>query len=382
MHDGPRVPMLDLAPALAPLRSEVDAAIRRVLDSGQFVLGRELESFESAFAREAGAQHAIACASGSDALLLALMARGVGPGDQVICPSFSFFASASAIARLGATPVFADVDEGSFALDPGSVAAAAASCTRLRAIVVVHLFGACAASDALARVAERAGTALVHDAAQAAGSRDASGRAIGARGELAAWSFYPSKNLGALGDGGAITTNDAALADRLRALRVHGASARYAHEHLGINSRLDALQAAVLAVKLPHLERWVRERVEIARDYDARFAGCEGVRTPAACAPPARHAYHQYVVRVPARLRDALRGGLAARGVETAVYYPTPLHEQPALRALAATPVPLDGARRATSEVLALPIHPGLAPEARAHVADSLRAVLAAVASA
>lgn len=379
MHDGPRVPMLDLSPALAELRSDVDAALRRVLDHTRFVLGDEVERFEQAFAREVGARHAIACASGSDALLLSLMALDVGPGDQVVCPSFSFFATAAAIARLGATPVFADVDARTACLDPQSAADAARACSSLRAIVAVHLFGDCAPSEALADVAARAGAALVHDAAQAAGARDASGRSVGARGELAAWSFYPSKNLGALGDGGAITTDDDVRAARLRALRVHGARARYRHDELGINSRLDALQAAVLSVKLPHLERWITERTAIADDYDARLGGCAALRLPARPAPPARHARHQYVVRVPATLRDALRDALDARGIETAAYYAAPLHAQRALRGRALAPVALDATERLAAEVVALPIYPGLAPAARARVVDALLDALASL---
>jgi dTDP-4-amino-4,6-dideoxygalactose transaminase len=382
-----RVPVLDLRAQYETIRDEVRAAVDRVFESQAFVLGPEVEAFEHEIAHHCEARFAIGCSSGSDALLLALEAIGVGPGDEVICPSFTFFATAGSIARLGARPVFADIEPESFAIAPDAVRDAAARCKRLRAIVPVHLYGRPADLDALCAIAAERGVPIVEDAAQAIGARDASGRRIGARGFVACFSFYPSKNLGGAGEGGLLTTDDEALAARLVRLRVHGSSRRYVHEELGMNARLDALQAAVLRVKLRHLDGWNEARRRHAEAYDDAFAkaGAEPgarpfapgelpLRTQAPVAPPAVHAHHQYVVRVPGTRRDALRAALDARGVGTDVYYPMGLHQQTCFAALAHPPLP--ETERAAREVLALPIYPELSDAQRDHVVRSLVACL------
>ena len=359
-----QVRLIDLEPRLRAVRPQLDAAIARVLDRGRFVLGEEVERFESAFAALCGAEHAIGCASGSDALLLSLLSLGVGPGDQVIVPSLTFVSCATAVTRLGADVVFADIDRKSLTLDPASVAEAAARCPQLRAIVPVHLFGHCAEGDALRAVAERHGAALVQDAAQAVGARDAKGAAPGASGELTTFSFYPTKNLGALGDAGAITTSDAAHDERLRALRVHGTRPQERGPAIGFNSRLDELQAAALCILLPGLELDVVRRNACADDYDARFTAAAaaelGLHTPPRPGPGARHAFHHYVIRVPAARRDSLATALAEAGVETARYYRVPLHQQAAFQARRALDTPLAETERASLELLALPVHAGL----------------------
>lgn len=367
-----RIRLIDLEPRLRAVRPQLDAAIARVLDRGHFVLDDEGELFESALAALAGAEHAIGCASGSDALLLSLLSLGVGPGDQVIVPSLTFVSSATAVTRLGAEVVFADVDAESLTLDPASAAEAAARCPRLRAILPVHLFGRCAEGDALRGVAERSGAVLLHDAAQAVGARDDKGAAPGASGELTTFSFYPTKNLGALGDAGAITTSDAVHDARLRALRVHGAGLPDHASAIGINSRLDEIQAAVLMVLLPGLEQDVVRRNACADDYDIRFAEAAadelGLQTPHRPGPGARHAFHQYVIRVPAPRRDPLAAALARAGVETARYYRVPLHRHPAFRAGRTLDAPLDETERAARELLALPIHAGVGDAERQHI--------------
>lgn len=383
-----RVPALDLRAQHASIRDEIRAAVDRVFESQVFVLGPEVEAFEREIAAYCEARFAIGCGSGSDALLLALLALGVGPGDDVICPAFTFFATAGSVARLGARPVFADIDPATYDVAPEAVRAAAKRCERLRAIVPVHLYGRSADLGALSALAGELGVPLVEDAAQAIGARDASGRRIGARGRVACFSFYPSKNLGGAGEGGLLTTDDEALAERLRRLRVHGSSRRYVHEELGMNARLDALQAAVLRVKLRHLEAWNEARRRHAAAYDEAFAragaqssdvpladGGLPLRTPAPVAAPALHAYHQYVIRVPAARRDALRAALAARSVGTDVYYPNGLHQQRCFAELAHDPLP--ETERAAREVIALPIYPELADAQRDHVVAAVVAALA-----
>lgn len=382
---GLQVPFLDLRAQYAGLRAEIRAAVDGVFERQAFVLGEEVEAFEREAASFVEARRGVGCASGSDALLLVLHALGVGPGDEVICPSFTFFATAGAIARLGARPVFADIDPASYCLAPAAARAAAAGCTRLRAIVAVHLYGRAADTGALLALANELGVPLVEDAAQAIGARDASGRRVGGRGLAACWSFYPTKNLGAAGDAGLVTTDDDGLADRLARLRVHGSPRRYEHEEIGMNSRLDALQAAVLRVKLRRLEGWNAARRTHARAYDEAFAkagarpssvplraGGLPLRTPAPAEPPAECAHHLYVVRLPAERRDAVRASLAARGIGSDVYYPLGLHQQRCFRALAARTAPLPETERAASEVLALPLYPELREEQREHVVTTL----------
>lgn len=378
-----RVPMLDLRAQYAGIRDEVRAAVDRVFESQGFVLGPEVEVFEREVAAYCETRFAVGCGSGSDALLLALQAVGVGAGDEVICPAFTFFATAGSIARLGARPVFADIDPDTWNVSPASVAAAAERCTRLRAIVPVHLYGRACDMDAFEAIAARYGVPLVEDAAQAIGARDPSGRRIGGRGRVACFSFYPSKNLGGAGEGGLLTTDDAALAERLVRLRVHGSSRRYVHEELGMNARLDALQAAVLRVKLQHLDDWNAARRFHAEAYDAAFlrAGAGvgaapfasetlALRISPSVAAPAVHGHHQYVVRVPAARRDALRAALEARGVGTDVYYPLGLHQQRCFADLPPTSLP--ETERAAREALALPIYPELSDAQRAFVVKSV----------
>jgi dTDP-4-amino-4,6-dideoxygalactose transaminase len=379
-----QVPMLDLRAQHAALRDAIRAALERVFESQVFILGPEVEALEREIADYCETRFAVGCSSGSDALLLALQALDVGPGDEVVCPSFTFFATAGSVARLGATPVFVDIDPATCALDPDATRRAAAQCRRLRAIVPVHLYGRAADLDALLAVANERGVPLIEDAAQAIGARDTSGRRVGGRGRVACFSFYPSKNLGGVGEGGMLTTDDAALAERLARLRVHGSSRRYVHEELGMNARLDALQAAVLRVKLLHLESWNETRRRHAAAYDAAFAkagaapgadpsqtGGLALCTPAPTARPALHVHHQYVVRVPAARREALRTHLASRGVASDVYYPVGLHQQRCFDA-ARVGTPLTETERAAAEVLALPIFPELQDAQREHVVASV----------
>ncbi|MCL4683339.1 DegT/DnrJ/EryC1/StrS family aminotransferase [Myxococcota bacterium] len=378
-----RVPLLDLPAQYATLREELRAAVEDIFERQAFVLGEPVAAFEREMATFCEARRAVACASGSDALLLSLHALGVGPADEVLCPSFTFFATAGAVARLGARPVFVDIDPASYCLDPAAARAAAARCKRLRAIVAVHLYGRPADNDALLALASEYGVPLVEDAAQAIGARDASGRRIGGRGQAVCFSFYPTKNLGGAGDGGLITTDDEALAERLASLRVHGSPRRYQHDEVGMNSRLDALQAAVLRIKLRHLEAWNAARGAHVRGYDAAFsaagarpsstplrAGGFPVRTPAPCAPPAESAHHLYTIRVPAERRDGLRAHLTARGIGHDVYYPLGLHQQPCFAAL--PPASLPETEAAAREVLALPLYPELRDEQREHVVASV----------
>jgi dTDP-4-amino-4,6-dideoxygalactose transaminase len=383
------IPLQDLGALHAPIRSELDAALSRVIDSGRFVLGEELEAFERELAAYVGAAAGVGCGSGSDALLLALMACDVGPGDEVIVPAYTFFASASAIARLGATPVFADIDPQSFSLDVEHARRLASRCGRLRALLPVHLFGRAADMDACLALGDELGVPVIEDAAQSIGARDASGALIGSRAHLSCWSFYPTKNLGALGDGGMVTTRDPALCERIATLRGHGARSAYYHEEIGINSRLDALQAAVLRVKLRHLEGWTKARAENAAHYDGVFAAAGAATGPDAladaslplCAPapplaPARHVYHHYVVRVPTARRDSLAAQLRDRGIETAVYYPVGLHQQPSLVRADAPRADLPATEAATRECLALPVHSELDAASRARVAEEVVGLL------
>jgi dTDP-4-amino-4,6-dideoxygalactose transaminase len=379
------VPLLDLRAEQAKLRPALDAALARVLDSQRFILGPEAEALESEIAALAGAGHAVACASGSDALLLCLMALGVGPGDEVVVPTYTFFATASAVHRLGARPVFVDVDPATYDLDPAGVAGAAERCERLRAVIPVHLYGQAADLDALEAIARGRGVPLIEDAAQAIGALDARGRPVGGAGWPACFSFYPTKNLGGYGDGGIITTSDAALADELRGLRDHGMRPRYHHRRVGICSRLDAFQAAVLRVKLPHLDGWNETRRANADHYDSLFGEAGALdsrnsldepgfplRFPARRPAPARHVFHQYVIRVPARLRDALRQHLTAQRIGTEVYYPIPLHLQECFASLGYREGDLPHAERAARETLAIPVHPELSKAQREHVVTSV----------
>lgn len=350
-----RVPFFDMAAELAAIRPELDAAIARVLDSGALIGGPEVTCFERALAAYTGAAHAIGVSSGTDALHATFLALGVGRGDEVVTTPFTFFATAGSAARLGARVVFADIDDDTLCLDPG--AALAACSARTKAIVPVNLFGRPADLPAAAPCP------IVEDAAQSIGAGPV-------RGLAATLSFFPTKNLGALGDGGAVLTDDAALAERVALLRGHGARPKYHHVELGGNFRLDALQAAVLQVKLEHLARWTEARRRHAARYRALFAAAQlppEVRLPA---EDAAHVYHQFVVRV--RRRDALRAWLGERGVGTEVYYPEPLHLQPCFAELGYRPGAMPVAERACGEVLALPIQPALGAEQQRWVVEQI----------
>ena len=350
------VPLLDLQGQYGPLRDELLAAIARVCDSQRFIGGPEVEGFEREIAAYLGVQHAVGLSSGTDALLVALMALGVGPGDEVVTPTFSFFATAGCVSRLGATPVLVDVDPLTYNMDPS--AAAAAITPRTRAIIPVHLFGQCADMDPVLEVADRRGIAVIEDAAQAIGAKY-KGRAAGSMGQAGCFSFFPSKNLGAFGDAGLLTTNDEALAHEARLLRNHGAEPKYFHKRIGGNFRLDALQAAVLRVKLPHLDRWTARRRANADRYDALFSDA-GVTGGAGVTLPSRatgcdHIFNQYVVRVPRR--DAVRARLEAAGVGTEIYYPVPFHLQECFTSLGYKAGGFPAAEAAAAETLALPIY-------------------------
>jgi dTDP-4-amino-4,6-dideoxygalactose transaminase len=363
------VPLLDLQLQYAAIRDEIRAAIDRVCGSQQFIMGPEVEAFEREVAEAIGAPFAIGVSSGTDALLVSLMALGIGPGDEVIVPTFSFFATAGSVARTGATPVFTDVDPDTLMMTARAVEAAVTP--RTRAIVPVHLYGLCADMPPLFEVAAAAGVAIVEDAAQAIGAA-AGDRAAGTFGTLGCFSFFPSKNLGAYGDAGLVTTGDPELAARVRRLRNHGMEPRYLHQEIGGNFRLDALQAAILRAKLPHLSRWNDRRREHAAVYRTLFddAGLSRlVRLPEE-PPGRRHVYHQFVVRV--RDRDTLRAHLARRGVGTDVYYPVPLHRQACFARLTAPGRAFPNADAACAEVLALPVYPELTRAQQAHVVESI----------
>jgi dTDP-4-amino-4,6-dideoxygalactose transaminase len=359
-----RIPLFDTHTPLAPLRAELDAAIARVLDSGAFILGPEVAAFEDEFAAYLGAEHAVGVANGTDAITIALRAMGVGPGDEVVVPSFTFYASAEAIPPTGARPVFCDVDPGTFCVTPDTVAAALTP--RTKAVIAVHLFGNVAPVGEI----EALGVPVLEDAAQAAGSLGADGRA-GAIGTAATFSFFPSKNLGCFGDGGAIVTSDAALAERARVLRFHGSRDKVSYEQVGYNSRLDALQAAILRVQLPHLDRWADGRRAAAAYYeDAGLA--DAVALPVT-APGSKPAWHLYVVR--SQSPDELSTALRAADIESRAYYRTPVHLQPAMREFAPERLELPGTDEAARTHLAIPMSPVLRAEQATEVALAARAV-------
>jgi dTDP-4-amino-4,6-dideoxygalactose transaminase len=366
------VNLLDLQGQYRPLREQVLAAIARVCDSQRFIGGPEVEGFEREIAEHLGVAHAVGLSSGTDALLVALMALGVGPGDEVITPTFSFFATAGAVSRLGATPKLVDIDPRTCNIDV--MGAIAAITDRTRAIVPVHLYGQCAWMEPLVEEAGARGIAVIEDAAQAIGATY-KGRQAGSIGKAGCFSFFPSKNLGAFGDAGLLTTNDGALAHEVRLLRNHGADPKYVHKRIGGNFRLDALQAAVLRVKLPHLEGWTARRRENADRYDRLFRespAADRVTLPARD-PDCRHIFNQYVIRV--KSRDAVRARLAAAGIGTEIYYPVPFHLQECFASLGHRPGDFPAAEAAAAETLALPIYSELTE-------DQQREVVAAVADA
>lgn len=353
------VPMLDIERQNGPLRAEFLRAIAGVVDSGRFLFGPECGALEKAVADYCGAKHALGCASGSDALLLALMAFDIGPGDEVILPSFTFFATAGAVWRLGAKPVFVDLDAETMNLDPALIERAITK--RTKAILPVHLFGLCADMTAIGAIAAAHGLPVIEDAAQSIGAEHRGARA-GSLGTMGCFSFYPTKNLGGMGDGGMVTTNDDALAQKIRVLRDHGQSPRYYHSLVGLNSRLDTIQAAVLAIKLRRLDAWAEGRGANAARYQERFAavGLDGVLRLPTATEGGRHVWNQYTIRVPGGQRDALQKHLSERKVGSAIYYPVPLHLQECFAALGYKEGDLPVTEQAAREVLSLPIFPEL----------------------
>ena len=386
----PRVPILDVPAELAPLRGELEAAFARVLDTGQLILGPEVEAFEAEAAAYLGAAHAVGLNSGTDALVIALRTLGIGPGDEVITSPFSFFATSEAIQLVGAVPVFVDLAEGSFTLDAEAVAEAVTP--RTAALLPVHLYGDAAPLEALLALARRHDLRVVEDAAQAFGARyparcvgcrcgaatttgasDAvaatlAGRRLGTLGDVGAVSFYPTKNLGALGDAGLLVTDDAELAAFARRLRNHGSERRYEHETLGYNSRMDALQAAALRVKLPHLDAWTVERRRLAARYDEALRDQSGLERPPASA---EHVYHQYTLRIADGRRNEIAERLSREGVATSVHYPNTLE-----RYGGRVHGTLDRAHAAAASVLSLPLYPTLGDARQDLVVDALRRAL------
>lgn len=346
-----RVPMADPAREYRELRTAIDAAVGRVLESGRYVLGETVEAFERAVAERLGVRRAVGVGSGTDALRLALVALGIGEGDEVVTSPFSFVATATTILDVGATPVFADVDPRTLNLDPDAAAAAVGE--RTAALCPVHLFGQMADMAAFEALAERHGLALLEDAAQAFGARDGRGRPAGGIGVASCFSFYPTKSLAAAGDAGMVVTDDPELADRLERLRNHGRDPTGAHAGPGTNSRLDALQAAILGAKLARIDDWTRRRRAHAAALDDALAGVEGIRAPGR-GDGGGHIYHQYTVR--AADRDALRARFDEAGVDTAVFYGRPLHRERVVEGRCRVPGSLEESERAAAEVLSVPV--------------------------
>ena len=364
------VPLLDLKAQYAHIKTDVMAAVNEVFESQYFILGPKVAAFEAACAQYIGAPHALGVSSGTDALLLALMALGVGPGDEVITSPFTFFATAGSIARVCAKPVFVDIDPDTFNLNPSLVERSITKKTK--AIMPVHLYGQCTDMDPILALAKKHGLAVIEDAAQAIGSTY-KGRQAGTMGTIGCFSFFPSKNLGGAGDGGLVTCTDAALLDTLTKLRNHGAHPKYYHAMIGGNFRLDALQAVVLNVKLKHLAAWHEARRANAAFYDAGFAGCRGIVVP--IVKPDRYMiYNQYVIRV--KNRDAVLAALKKADIGSEIYYPVPLHLQECFAYLGYKAGSMPESERAANETLALPIYPELTTAQKQHVVDTVKAAV------
>jgi dTDP-4-amino-4,6-dideoxygalactose transaminase len=370
---GMHVPLFDLKTQYRGLEKQIEEAVNRVLNSGCFILGSEVKALEDEVARYSGAAAAVACASGTDAISLALAALDIGPGDEVIVPTFTFFASASCVSRLGARPVFADIDPDTFNIDPQQVEAKITPQTR--AIMPVHLYGQCCDMAPLWKIAERHHLPLIEDAAQAFGS-EYQGKRTGTLGAMACHSFYPTKNLAAYGDAGMVVTNDREWAAKLTCLRVHGMEPRYYHKYLGWNSRLDALQAAILRVKMAWIGRFLDARMAIGRRYDALLDEHQlgGLVQKPIVLPQCKHTYNQYVVRVAGGQRDALIDHFKREGIGYEIYYPLPLHLQEVFATLGYRPGDFPVAERACKEVLALPMYPELSYEQQKRVVQSIAA--------
>lgn len=361
MIDHREVPLLDLTAQHRPIREEVLTELLRVIDSQRFILGEEVARFEQEIAEYCSTRFAVGCASGSDALYLALLGAGIGPGDEVLTSPYTFFATVGAIHQTGATPVFADVEASTFNLDMNRVEDALRAHPGIRAVIPVHLFGGCADMGALGQLIGERPVTVMEDAAQAIGA-EYKGRRAGSLGNVGCFSFFPSKNLGAYGDGGLLTTDDEELAERLRALRVHGSKVKYYHRWVGINSRLDALQAAVLRVKLRHLDTWTAGRQHNAERYTELLTALGApVELPRPAAYQTRHIYNQFAILCPRR--DELRAYLKQHGVNTEIYYPVPLHLQECFRPLGYQAADFPVSERLAAESLALPIYPELPEE-------------------
>jgi dTDP-4-amino-4,6-dideoxygalactose transaminase len=385
------VPILDLTRQYETIKPEIDAAVARVLASARFILGPEVKAFEEEIAAYCSVKHAIGVASGTDALLLSLRALGIGPGDKVILPSFTFFATAGVVHNVGATPVFADIDPKTLNLDPADIRRILTTNheprTNIKAIIPVHLYGQMADMDEIMAIAKEYNIAVVEDAAQAIGAQYSGPRTTdhelrttnhelfskaGSIGDLGCFSFFPTKNLGAYGDGGMIVTNDDALAESVRTLRVHGSKPKYYHRMVGVNSRLDALQAAILRAKLPHLDEWTAARQRVAARYDELFQDVQGIEIPYR-APDRTHIFHQYTIRVLDGRRDKLHDLLKAQGIGTFIYYPLPLHLQECFQELGYREGDLPRAEAASREVLSLPVFPELTEEEQDYVIKQIQ---------
>lgn len=378
------VPLLDLKGQYAPLRAEIEAVMKEVCDSQTFILGPKVEALEGEIAAYSNAAHGVGTSSGTDALLLALMALGIGPGDEVITTPFTFFATAGVVSRLGARPVFCDINPHTCNLDPAAVAAfISRHCSsesgqlvnkdsggRVRVLMPVHLYGQCADMTPLMTLAGEHGLRVVEDAAQAIGAEDSNGQRAGSIGDIGCFSFFPSKNLGAFGDAGMCVTNDAELAEKMKILRVHGAERRYYHSAVGGNFRLDALQAAVLSVKLKYLEQWSAARQQNAEYYDERFAELAPMLKTPGVRDGCRHIYNQYTIRVPDR--NGLEQYLTDKHIGCAIYYPVPLHLQECFKELGYREGDLPESEAAANAVLSLPVYPELSTAQQDYVVDSI----------
>ena len=379
------VPLLDLKAQYATIRDEIEPAVQEVLESQVFIGGPKVAALESRCAEYLRMPHAVGCSNGSDAIILALDALGIGPGDEVIVPTFTFFSTAGSVSRVGATPIFADIDPATYQIDPVSIRAVLESRPKgaVKAIIPVHLFGQACDLDAVMAIAGEHDLKVIEDAAQAIGTEDVHGRRVGSVGDIGTYSFFPSKNLGGFGDGGLCCTTDEELGERMLRFRNHGMKPKYFHHDIGLNSRLDALQAAVLLVKIEHLDAWSAGRQSNARYYDEAFASAgaatsaipleEGglpLRTPQPAPHGARHIYNQYVIRVPAGRRDALRQALKDASIGSEIYYPKCLHQQDCYEDLGQVEGSFPHAERASGEVLAIPIYPDLSETQKAHVVD------------
>jgi len=373
-----KVPFFDLAVQFKSIEAEIRAALDEVFQSQQFIMGSKVQALEETIAQYCQTRYAVGVASGSDALLLSLMALGIGAGDEVLLPPFTFFATAGSVSRLGATPVFVDIERETYNLDPSKIEEKITPKTR--AIIPVHLFGQCADMNPLVKIAKERKLFIIEDAAQALGAEynpngGTRGRRAGQMGDLGCFSFYPTKNLGAFGDAGMIVTDNPDLAEKVKLLRVHGSQPKYFHKLIGVNSRLDTIQAAILLVKFKYLEKWTAERQKKAERYQQLFqhllSSVKSLKLPA-IQYQNRHIFHQYVIRVPDR--DRLREFLTGKGISTDIYYPVPLHLQECYSFLKYREGDLPGSEEASREVLALPIYPELSEDQQKAVVDGIQA--------